>query len=38
MQRIFRFEPGGGTPISGDIRDVRPGWVSFSGQKPADGS
>ena len=27
----------GGTPILGHIRDVRPEWVSFSGQKPADG-
>ena len=29
--------PGGGTPILGHIRDVRPEWVSFPGQKPADG-
>ena len=28
---------GGGTPILGQIRDVRPEWVSFPGQKPADG-
>ena len=28
---------GGGTPILGHIRDVRPDWVSFPGQKPADG-
>ena len=27
----------GGTPILGHIRDVRPEWVSFPGQKPADG-
>ena len=33
------FQLGGrGTPILGHIRDVRPEWVSFSGQKPADGS
>ena len=29
--------PGGGTPILGHIRDVRPEWVSFPGRKPADG-
>ena len=29
--------PRGGTLILGQIRDVRPEWVSFSGQKPADG-
>ena len=29
--------PGGGTPIFGHIRDVRPEWVTFSGRKPADG-
>ena len=28
----------GGTPILGHIRDVRPEWVSFPGQKSADGS
>ena len=28
---------GRGTPILGHIRDVRPEWVSFSSQKPADG-
>ena len=28
---------GGGTPILDHIRDVRPDWVSFPGQKPADG-
>ena len=28
---------GGGTPILGHIRDVRPEWVSFPGRKPADG-
>ena len=28
---------GGGTLILGHIRDVRPEWVSFPGQKPADG-
>ena len=27
----------GGTPILGHIRDVRPEWVSFPGQKAADG-
>ena len=27
----------GGTPILGHIRDVRPEWVGFPGQKPADG-
>ena len=27
----------GGTPILGHIRDVRPEWVSFPGQNPADG-
>ena len=27
---------GGHTPILGHIRDVRPEWVSFPGQKPAD--
>ena len=26
----------GGTPILGHIRVVRPEWVSFPGQKPAD--
>ena len=33
------FHPwgGGGTPILGHIRDVRPEWVSFPGRKPADG-
>ena len=31
------YFPGGGTPILGHIRDVRPEWVSFPGQKPADG-
>ena len=31
-------DPGrGGTPILGHIRDVRPKWVSFPGQKPAGG-
>ena len=29
--------PLGGTPILGHIRDVRPEWVSFPGQKPVDG-
>ena len=29
--------PGGGTPILGHIRDVRPEWVSFLGRKSADG-
>ena len=28
---------GGGTPILGHTRDVRPEWVSFPGQKPVDG-
>ena len=28
---------GGGTPILGHIRDVRPECVSFPGRKPADG-
>ena len=32
----FALAPGG-TPILGHIRDVRPEWVSFPGQKPADG-
>ena len=27
----------GGTPILGHIRNVRPEWVGFPGQKPADG-
>ena len=27
----------GGTSILGHIRNVRPEWVSFPGQKPADG-
>ena len=31
------FAGGRGTPILGHIRDVRPEWVSFPGQKPADG-
>ena len=31
------FGPGGGTPILGHIREARPEWVSFPGQKPADG-
>ena len=31
------FPGGGGTPILGHIRDVRPEWVSFPGRKPADG-
>ena len=39
--RLGRFSGGGGggttTPILGHIRDVRPEWVSFPGQKPADG-
>ena len=26
----------GGTPILSHIRDVRPEWVSFPGQKPAN--
>ena len=30
-------DPGGGTPILGHIRDVRPEWVGFPGRKPADG-
>ena len=28
---------GGGTPILGHTRDVRPEWVRFPGRKPADG-
>ena len=28
---------GGGTPILGHVRDVRPEWVCFPGRKPADG-
>ena len=28
---------GGGTPVLGYTRDVRPEWVSFRGQKSADG-
>ena len=35
--RIKYSIPGGGTPILGHISDVRPEWVSFPGQKPADG-
>ena len=32
------FNPGGGgTPILGHIRDVRPEWVSLPGRKPANG-
>ena len=31
------MQPGGGTPILGHIRDVRSEWVTFPGQKPADG-
>ena len=31
------FNPGGGTPILCHIRDVRPEWVNFPGQKSADG-
>ena len=27
----------GGTPLSGHIRDVRPEWANFPGQKPAGG-
>ena len=37
FSRIVHYEYPGGTPILGHIRDVRPEWVSFSGQKPADG-
>ena len=38
MNKIKFFSPGGGgTPILGHIRDVRPEWVSFPGRKPADG-
>ena len=38
--KILQFathNPGGGTPILGHIRDVRPEWVTFPGRKPADG-
>ena len=36
--KLFQLKPPeGGTPILGHIRDVRPEWVSFQGQKPADG-
>ena len=28
---------GGGSPILGHIKDVRPEWMTFPGQKPADG-
>ena len=35
-ERLIRPSPGD-TPILGYIRDVRPEWVSFPGQKPADG-
>ena len=28
---------GGGTPILGQIRDVRPEWVTFPDRKPANG-
>ena len=31
------FPRGGGTPILGHTRDVRPEWVTFAGRKPADG-
>ena len=35
---LRRLNSGGrGTPILGLIRDVRPEWVSFPGQKPVDG-
>ena len=34
---LQRIPGGGGTPILGHIRDVRPEWVSFLGRKPADG-
>ena len=35
--KVTILSPGGGTPILGHIRDVRPEWVSFPGRKPADG-
>ena len=35
--QLGKFPGGGGTPILGHIRDVRPEWVSFPGIKPADG-
>ena len=35
--RIFNLGHPGSTPILGHIRDVGPEWVSFPGQKPADG-
>ena len=36
-QAKVKISGGGGTPILGYIRDVRPEWMSFPGQKPADG-
>ena len=35
--KIGSSRGGGGTPILGHIRNVRPEWVSFPGRKPADG-
>ena len=37
LQYIVLHARGGGTPILGHIRDVRPEWVTFPGRKPADG-
>ena len=34
---VTRNSPGGSTPILGYTKDVRPEWVSFRGQKSADG-
>ena len=37
LKRFDTLIPGGGTPILGHTRDVRPEWVTFPGRKPADG-
>ena len=35
---VFHIQfSGGGTPLLSHNRDVWPKWVSFPGQKPADG-
>ena len=38
MASVVCTPGGGGTPILGHNRDVRPEWVTFPGRKPADGS